>query len=372
MDDFLIASDEQAMLRDSVRRWVAQFDPRRQEESPAALFRQFDEFGWLAAGLPETVGGLGGSVHDAAIIAEELGRGLVRAGFVEVAVTAAQLLLRIAPDELPALIAGHTRPVLAHEEWEARGDPRWVGTRAVREAGAWRLSGRKTAILGAPLADLLLVSARVDGAGVTLFKLPAERAALKEFTSMDDRRCAELLLDRTEAEPLGPVGGALPALLQALDHALVLEGAEALGAMERALEITCDYLQNRRQYGQRLADFQALRHRLADMRIEIEQARSILLRALEALRTDEGERSLYAAAAKARIAQSGLFVGAQAIQLHGGIGVTEEYTIGHYFKRLVAFNQRRGSADVHVERFAAMRRHEAEAARGGAHTTTPR
>jgi alkylation response protein AidB-like acyl-CoA dehydrogenase len=365
MDAFLIPSEEQVMLRDSVHRWVAQFDPRRQDDSLAALFGQFDEFGWLAAGLPESFGGLGGSVHDAAIIAEELGRGLIRAAFVEVAVTAAQLLLRVAPDELPALLAGRMRPVLAHEEWEARGDPRWVSTRAVREAGTWRLSGRKTAILGAPHADTLLVSAMVDGAGITVFKLPAQQACLRQFTSIDDRPCAELLLDRTEAEPMGPLGGALPALLHAIDHALVLEGAEALGAMERALEITTDYLLNRRQYGQRLADFQALRHRLADMRIEIEQARSILLRALEALRSGDSECSLYAAAAKARIAQSGLFVGAQAVQLHGGIGVTEEYTIGHYFKRLIAFNLRRGSADVHVERFAAMRRERTPAAHSG-------
>ena len=359
MDTVLIPTEEQRMLRDSVRRWVTKFDPRTQEGPPEALWRQFGEFGWLAAALPEAAGGLGGTIFDAAIIAEELGRGLIREPFVEVAVTAAQLLVSIAPGEVASIAAGDRRAVVAHEEQEARGDPTWVRTRAVRDGGTWRLSGRKSAILGAPHADTLLVSAVVDRAGITLFRLPSPPAPLRTYITIDDRPCAELLLEQTAAEQIGPLGGALPAIQRALDHALVLEGAEAVGAMQRAFEITRDYLVNRRQYGQRLADFQALRHRLADMFIELEQARSILLWALEALLSEDPARSRRAAAAKARIAQSGLFVGAQAVQLHGGIGVTEEYSIGHYFKRLVAFNQRRGSADVHLERFMALRREDA-------------
>jgi alkylation response protein AidB-like acyl-CoA dehydrogenase len=356
VDNRFIASDEQHMLRDSVRRWAEQLEPRK-PESFEATWTQFSEMGWLMAGLPETAGGLGGNAYDSAIIAEELGRSLIRAPYVEVAVTAAQLLLALAPDRVKPVALGQTRPLLAHDELEARGDPAWVRVRAVREADTWRVSGRKTAILGAPHADTLLVSAVVEGAGVTLFELPATEAALRIFTTIDDRPCAELLLDRTPVMPLGPIGGALPAIRCALDHALVVEGAEAVGAMQRAFELTRDYLLTRRQYGQRIGDFQALRHRLADMFVELEQARSMVLRGLEALALPDWQtRSWYAAATKARVAQSGLFVTAQAIQLHGGIGVTDEYLIGHYFKRLLAFNQRRGTAEVHVERFAELSR----------------
>jgi alkylation response protein AidB-like acyl-CoA dehydrogenase len=244
-----------------------------------------------------------------------------------------------------------------HDESEARGDPAWVRVQAVLEGNAWRLSGRKTALLGAPHADTLLVSAQVDGAGIALFELPAAEAPLRVFRTIDDRPCAELLLDRTKVTPLGPVGDAMPSIRLALDHALVVEGAEAVGAMQRAFELTRDYLLNRRQYGQRIGDFQALRHRLADMFVELEQARSMIFRGLEALTSPDWKtRSLYAAATKARVAQSGLFVTAQSIQLHGGIGITDEYLVGHYFKRLVAFNQRHGTAEVQVERFADLSR----------------
>lgn len=351
-----LPSGEQEMLRDSVRRWVSQFDPRKAEPGDAA-WRQFAEMGWLMAGLPEAAGGLGGDAYDAAIIAEELGRGLVRAAFVDVAVTAAQVLLALAPERTTALLEGRQRVVLAHDELEARGDPAWVSTQAVRDTAGWRLSGGKTAILGASQASSVLVSARVEGAGITLFELAASSPALRAFTTIDDRPCAELLLRNEPAVAVGPIGGAAAAIARALDHALIVESAEALGAMQRAFELTRDYLLTRRQFGRRIGDFQALQHRLADMFIELEQARSMILRALGALASvDAVSRSLYAAATKARVAQAGSFVTAQAIQLHGGIGVTEEYVVGHYFKRLLAFNQRHGSGAAHVERFAELSR----------------
>ena len=351
------------MLRDSVRRWAQQLEPRKSEPFEAA-WRQIAEMGWLMAGLPEDLGGLGGDAHDAAIIAEELGQGLLRAPYVEVAVTSAQLLIALAPSRIEELALGQTRPIFAHDEAEARGDPDWVRVNAVKDGGVWRLSGRKTAILGASYADTLLVSAQVDGAGITLFELPAAEAPLRTFTTIDDRQCAEMLLDRTAATPIGQIGAALPGIRRALDYALVIESAEAVGAMQRAFELTRDYLQSRRQFGQRIGDFQALRHKIADMFVELEQARSMVLRGLAGLTAaDWRGRAQTAAATKARVAQSGLYVGAQAIQLHGGIGVTDEYLVGHYFKRLLAFNQRRGTAEFHVQRYADLSRAvEAEAA----------
>jgi acyl-CoA dehydrogenase len=350
MEINFIPTDEQVMLRDSVRRWAG-----GDGAATADCWPLFAEMGWLMASLPEDAGGLGGGLEDAAIIAEELGRGLIRAPFVEIGVTAAQLLLALAPDRVAGIAAGDTRPLFAHDEREARGDPLWVQTRAVRDGDVWRLTGQKAGLIGIDLADSLLVSAVAEGHGLTLFALPAETAPLNRFRTVDDRAGAELNLTATPAEPVGALGRAEQAILRAVDCALVLESAEALGTMERAMQMTRDYLLTRKQFGRPIGDFQALRHRLADMFIETEQARSIILRGLAGLRSpDVRERARLAAATKARAAQAGAYVGAQAIQLHGGIGVTEEYPVGHFFKRLTAFGLRHGPGAVQVERFAAL------------------
>lgn len=351
-----IPSEERQMLKDSVRRWASRIDPRRGELTED-VWTQFVDMGWLAAGLPEEVGGLGGDAYDAATIAEELGRALVRAPFIDVAVTAAHLLLKLAPERVAALASGEVRMVLAHAELEARGDPAWVRTRAIRIDGIWRLSGKKVGILGGADAQAALVSAQVEGGGVTLFEVRLPSPGLREFTTIDGRQGAELLLDDAEATLVGPVGEATQAIAYALDHALILESAEAIGAMQRAFELTRDYLMTRRQFGKRIGEFQALQHRLADMFIHLEQARSLMLRGLAMLDSpDQRSRSMYAAAVKARTAQAGLFVTGHAIQLHGGIGVTEEYVVGHYFKRMIAFNQRHGTGETQVERFADLSR----------------
>ena len=350
-----IPTEEQVMLRASVRRWAQGQDPLKPAATDA-VWSHAAEMGWLMAGLPQDVGGLGGDAYDVAIIAEELGRALVRAPFVEVVGPAAQVLLALAPERIEALVSGDSRPVLAHDEAAARGDPDWVRTEAARgDNGAWRLSGRKTGVIGGPEADVLLVSAIAEGSPPSLFAVPAGAARLRAFDTIDGRAGAELLLDATPAALVGGLGYAGAALNAAHDHALVLESAEALGAMQRAFDLTRDYLLTRRQYGQLIGEFQALRHRLADMFVELEQARSMVLRGVEALvASPPAERARLAAATKARVAQAGGFVTAQAIQLHGGIGVTQEYPVGHYFKRLLAFEQRHGSAAAQVERFAAL------------------
>ncbi len=352
-----VPTEEQTMLRDGLRRWGAGRDVRAAEP--------FDEVwaygagqGWLMAGLPEAAGGLGGTPFDSALIAEELGRALVRAPFVEIGMVAARLLLTVAPDRVSDIAAGVARPLLAHDEPAARGDRAWVETRAVPHGDGWMLTGRKTGIVGAAHADTLLISAAVEGEGVALFTLPAAGAPLKTFVTIDDRSGGELALNGTPATLVA--AAALPAIEEAADHALVLEAAEAVGAMQRALELTRDYLLTRRQYGRLIGDFQALRHRLADMFIQAEQARSIMLRGLAAL-TDAspGPRGAVAAAVKAQVGQAGLFVGGQGIQLHGGIGVTDEHPIGHYYKRLLAFDQRHGGGARQVERYVALAREEA-------------
>lgn len=344
-------TDEQTMLRDGLRRWGSERDVRHADDA-AETWAFAAEQGWLMAGMVEELGGLGGNAFDTAIIAEELGRSLVRAPFVEIGVVAATLLADVAPDDVPAILLGEARPLLAHDEPAARGDRDWVETTAVKLDGQWRLSGRKTGLIGAGLAERLIVSARTSE-GVALFQLAAADAPLRLFTSFDDRSGGEVTFDATPATLLAAPEAAVPALHRALDFGLVLEAAETLGAMERAFEMTRDYLLTRQQYGQVIADFQALRHRLADMYIETEQARSILLRGLEALvEGDAPTRSAMAAAVKARVAQAAMFVCGQAIQLHGGIGVTDEYPVGHFFKRALAFDQRHGGGARQVERYA--------------------
>ena len=351
MDAAFIETEEQAMLRESVRRWAAGRDVREAEDGAAAWAYGADQ-GWLMAGLPEEAGGLGGSARDGGIIAEELGRGLVRSAFVEAGMVGAHLLRAVADDRAAAVAGGEARVALAHDEPGMRGRYDMVQTRAVAAGDGWRLHGRKTGLVGDPTA--LIVSAVQEGGALALFELDATSAPLKNFRTIDDRQGAELLLDETPATLLLDGPAAQAALAAAIDRTLVLESAEALGAMQGAFDLTRDYLLTRRQYDQLIGDFQALRHRLADMFIEMEQARSILMIGLAALDSDDpAERGRIAAATRARVSQAGLFVGGQAIQLHGGIGVTDEYPVGHFYKRLVAFAARHGGDARQVERFAA-------------------
>jgi alkylation response protein AidB-like acyl-CoA dehydrogenase len=357
-----IPTDEQVLLRDSVRRFVEREHAAREPSAlghDEAIWAVFGEQGWLAAGLPESVDGLGGGPYSIALIAEELGRGLVPEAFVQVAATAAQLFLALAPEDerLQGLMWGQARPVLAHFEAEGRGDVRWVETRAVKDGDGYSLTGGKTAVLGGPAADLLLVTARTDDTDtLTVFAVPPDAAGLTrvDYRTVDSRGASNLTLDKVKlgAEAvLGPVGGAAAAVERAIDHGLVAACAEAVGAMDVAFDMTRSYLNTRRQFGSLIGDFQALRHRLADMFIEAEQARSIVLRALGALDGDGPERGRLASAAKVRVAQAGRYVTAQSIQLHGGIGITEEYPVGHHFKRLTVFTLMNGADAAHLERF---------------------
>ena len=348
-----IPSEVQTMLRDGLRRWGGERDVRVAEDF-AQTWQFAAKQGWLMAGLPEELGGLGGDAFDMAIIAEEFGRALVRAPYVEVAV-AATILASLAPDRVAAVTGGLSRPLLAHDEPDARGDNAWVSATAEADGGGWLLTGRKSGIVGASQADCYLVTARLEDGTIALFAIEASAGPLQTFTTFDNRSGGDLRLDRTRAMMLATSEVTLPALNAALDHRLVLEAAEALGAMERAQEITREYLLTRKQYGHVIADFQALRHRIADMFIETEQARSIVLRGLGALvGADPAERALMAAAVKARVAQAALFVCGNAIQLHVGIGVTDEYPVGHFYKRALAFDLRHGGSARQVERFAEM------------------
>jgi alkylation response protein AidB-like acyl-CoA dehydrogenase len=363
--DFTLTSEQEALV-DSVRRFREReygFERRRPIVESARgrspdHWRTFAELGWLGVGLPEEVGGYGGGPIENALIFEEFGRGLIVEPLIA-HVIAAQLLARHSPgeraDRLAAMIAGEERIVLAHLEPEGRDDRRHVGARAEWQGDRIRLSGHKSLVLGGPDADRLLVSAR-DAGGISLFLVDSDAAGLRRqaYRTLDNHRVADIWLENVAvgmAALVGRRGEAYEAIDASIDYGIVALCAEAVGAMDAVLWMTRDYLKVRQQFGTTLNNFQALQHRMADMLIETELSRSILYQGLSALETLDSEARRYAiSATKTQVAQAGLFVGGQAIQLHGAIGVTEEHAVGHYYKRLFVIAHLFGGADHHRER----------------------
>lgn len=360
-------TDDQRMLADSAAAFTRKHDAfanlRKQpatRDSIRATLASFAEMGWTGLGLPEAAGGYGGGAADIAVIAEELGRGLVSEPFIGCVVAPGALLAACnAHDDLAALVSGETVFAVAHDEPEARGKTAWVTARARKDGDGWLLDGLKCVVAGATAADVFLVSARTDGAddaeaGITLFRVPADAAGLvrKAFRTIDNQQVADVVLEGVRVGPdtmLSGVGAAFAALDAMTVHAIMAGCADAVGAMEQALWVTRDYLRTRKQFGAALADFQALQHRLADMFVELELARASLARGLSALDlADADERRALVSASKARVGRAGFHIGAQGIQLHGGMGMTEECVIGHYFRRLKVFDTMWGDGHYHV------------------------
>ncbi|WP_250504189.1 acyl-CoA dehydrogenase family protein [Caballeronia sp. AZ7_KS35] len=369
-------SSEQIALADSVARFAERdyaFEQRRKVvRSEEGISREhwatFAKLGWFGAGLAEAEGGFGGSAVENAVLFEGFGRMLLVEPVLAHAVLALQALAGLPPgparDELiePA-VAGETILTLAHDEPQGWGSLDWVECAAASVDGNWQLSGAKSRVLGGTVADTLIVSARVAGAaanpdGIGLFLVNAGAPGLsrRPYRLVDNSRVADIALRQTPAQLLARGRDANGALARATRHAIVASCAEALGAMEAALWQTRDYLKTRSQFGSTLNHFQALQHRMADMLIETELSRSMLLQALAALGDagPAGERGI--AAAKVAIARSALFVTGQAIQLHGGIGMTDELAVGHYYKRALVVASLFGDVDHHFEQFLATSR----------------
>lgn len=368
-------NEEQNMLKDSVRRFMQDncaFDKRSDVVEKGSFdgghWQQMAELGLLGLAVPEEFGGMNCSALETALIMEEIGRSLCVEPYWAVAVLAARTLLasndaKVFP-LLQAFCLGELLPVLAHEEAAARGNPAFVQTTATDMGdGRWRLDGEKVAVVAGNVAELLIVSARTAGHdadefGISLFLVDPKASGVerRDLRLIDNRWASHLKLRGVELGPknlLGRAGHGLEALRQGQEHALVALCAEAVGVMEQALWITRDYLKIRKQFGQPLSDFQSLQHRMSEMLIELELSRGMLHYALSALDLDAPARNRALAAAKAHIGKSGHFVCGQAIQLHGGIGVTEEYVIGHYFKRMTMINQTLGTSLYHFEQLAA-------------------
>lgn len=366
-------SEEQRLLKDSIARFVAReysFEKRQKivaehASFSAANWRTFADMGWLMLGLPEAKGGLGGSPVDTAIVMEEFGKALVLEPYCQIAIFAARVLNELGDESrlVEAIGTGDALPIVAHSEADAYGILNWVETRAKRVNGGWRLNGVKSLVHAAPFATHFIVSARTSGAagdasGISLFLVaPGAQGLIHRNARLaDSSRAAELAFSDCAAQLIGVEGVALPIIETAYAHAIVALCAEGVGAMDKALWTTRDYLQTRQQFGVAIGSFQALQHRMADMLIELEMARSQVYRGLAYLNAPPAERDRAISSMKVQIGRSAKFIGAQAVQLHGGMGMTEEYLIGHYFRRLFMIDSVLGTTAAHLNRMVALDR----------------
>ena len=358
-------SDEQRMLADTLNRLiddrVSPEQRRTMLEAPtdgcSALWQTFSELGLLHMPFAEKVGGLGGDGIDLMIIMQALGRGLVPEPYLAGLVLPGDLLARLGDAGqqerwLTPLLEGEHQLALACQETAARYDVHGIATTARRDGEDWVLEGSKQVVLNAATAAALLVTARLDDHRLGLFMVPADTAGLsrRDYRTIDDQPASDLQLSGValpHAACLGEDTG------QALDATLALGRAalcaEAVGAMEVACEQTLNYLKERQQFGHPLSSFQSLQHRMVDMHLHLEQARSMAILAATSLALTDAERDYRLAAAKAYCGEAARFVAEQAIQLHGGMGMTEECYVSHYAKRLVMFDHYLGDIDHHLE-----------------------
>lgn len=372
--------DDRRMLQESVQRYVERdygFEQRRAAlAEPGGFSRRhwqaFAGFGWLALGLPETCGGFGDAADQAAL-AEALGSAQPAEPWLANAALCGPLLAGCGDPAHAATAAAMAdgRTMLALAAWEQQGryDAFDVDTSA-RPHGAgnrpagWTLDGRKTLVLAGGSADILLVLARTSGQrrerdGLTLFAVPASSGgvAIEPLPTYDGRQTAHVTLSRVSVDDsarIGAVGGAWPAVDAAIDRATTMACAEAVGTMARAFALTRDYLATREQFGRPLTANQVIRHRLVDLYVSVEQARSIAEAAAAALEDSAPARTRAVSLAKAFVSVAGRALGEDAVQLHGAVGMTDEMEIGHCYKRLAALANLFGDADWHYERLSAL------------------
>jgi alkylation response protein AidB-like acyl-CoA dehydrogenase len=368
-------TEEQTQLRAALQRQLERsysFDKRKEIVGAelgysAKVWQQLAELGALAVALGEEDGGTGGDAVDTLVVSELLGRYLVVEPYLATVVLGAGLVRRAGtPGQralLPTVAAGRKLLALAHEEPDSRYQLSYVTTRARRDGDGFVLDGDKVVVLGGAAAELLIVSARSDGeagdrGGVTLWLVDAATAGItrRSYRTQDSQRAADVTLRGvrvTAAQQLGAVGDGVPQVERAYEYAIAAACGEALGAMTALLELTSSYVKTRQQFGVPIGQFQVLQHRLADMLMRVEQARSMTYLAAATVDSpDAASRRRALAAAKVVVSQAARFVGQQAVQSHGAIGMTEEAPVSHYFKRLTMLSLLFGDADHHLGQFS--------------------
>jgi len=369
-------TDEQRLLKESVERLLADrysFEARQRfMDEPAgwsrALWKSYAELGLLGLPFEDKHGGVGGGPVETMIVMEAFGRALALEPFFAT-VALAGGLLRLGADEamlaavVPKIAAGDLLLAFAHAERQSRYDLADVATAARRDGADFVLDGAKSLVIHGDCADKLIVSARLAGArrdrdGLGLFVVDAGTAGVsrRAYPTVDGLRAAEVTLSGVRVganRVLGEPGEAFPLIAQVVDAAIAALAAEAVGAMAAMHESTVEYLKTRKQFGVPIGNFQVLQHRAAEMLMALEEARSMAFFAtMMAEELDPIERRKAIAAAKVQVGRSGRFVGQQAIQLHGGIGMTMEYKVGHYFKRVTTIDTLFGDADHHLAELA--------------------
>jgi alkylation response protein AidB-like acyl-CoA dehydrogenase len=373
----LTFSDEQRLLRESVDRFIAgsyDADHRRRSAgdplgfSPV-IWKQFAELGWLALPIAEEYGGLGAGSVETGILMEAFGRGLVAEPYLATVVISAALIAECGSEAqkqaiLPKIADGSLVLAFAHSERAARFDLAHVETVAKKTSAGWQLNGHKTAVLDGNAAGQIIVSARVPDADsapgkLCLFLVPAGTSglSLRDYPRLGGGRACNLDLRDVHLGAdarLGDDNDALPNIEAVVDRALAALGSEAVGIMQIMFDMTLEYTKVRQQFGRPLSANQVIRHRLADMAMQCDEARSIALRAALMADAEPVERGRAASGAKAKIGKCARFVAEQAVQLHGAMGVTEELDIGSYFKRLLAFDTMFGGSAHHYRRHAAL------------------
>ncbi|MDC0214579.1 acyl-CoA dehydrogenase family protein [Gammaproteobacteria bacterium] len=371
-------SDEQALLQESVSRFITNdygFDARQKNSRSelgygAENWKTFAELGWLGVPFAESAGGFGGGAVELMLMMEEFGKGLVVEPYVST-VVACGTALNVAGSEqqqaehIPSIVDGSKLWALAFAEPQSRFNLADLITSAKKDSGKYLLNGYKAVVVGGPNADFFVVSVRTSGEqrdreGVSLFIIPSDAPGVstRDYPTVDGQRASELTLDNVELDEsslLGQEDHGLSVLEQATDLATLAVGSEAVGCMEVLYKDTVEYCKNREQFGQPIGKFQVLQHRMVDMFMEHEQSKSLMFMA--AMRWDEGygpEAQKAVSAFKVQVGKSGKFVGQGAVQLHGGMGMTDELNIGHYFKRLTIIDTMFGNVDHHLRRFGSL------------------
>jgi alkylation response protein AidB-like acyl-CoA dehydrogenase len=368
-------SEEQTMIQHSIARFVAEgyeLDKRNaivngNHGFSADNWQQFAELGWLSIPFAEQYGGFGGGPVDTMVVMQEFGRGLVAEPFLPTVVLFGGLLQAGASEGLkneliPQIIAGELQGAFAYLERQSRYEITDIKTRARQDGVNWVLSGEKTVVLNGGAAQQLVVAARTSGeqadqSGITLFLVNAFAEGLQStrYRMTDGREAANIKLDNVTAEAvLGALGEGYALMAPVVDNAILAIAADALGAMESLNAQTLEYLKTRKQFGTHIGSFQALQHRMVDMFAACENTRSLLYRAVCALAADEEDAQRSLLALKVMVGRAGRKIGGEGIQMHGGMGMTEELSVGFYVKRLMIANTLFGDADYQQQRFSAL------------------
>lgn len=372
-------SDEQQMLQDSVQKFVKgqyDFDTRKKliecdKGFSDEYWNLFAELGWLTVPFNEEDGGFGGSAVDLMVVMEEFGKGMVVEPFLATAVLGGGLISELGSDAqkqdmLGAIMEGKLQLATAFAEADSRYNLASVATTASKSGDGYVISGEKVVVFNGPAADKLLVVARTSGDkfdrdGISVFVVDADASGVstRGYTAVDGHRAAEIQLQdvNVPAESLlGAEGKALAALEVVIDRVTLAVSAEAVGALTSLLQKTVEYSKTRKQFGVAIGTFQALQHRMADMFVECELARSIVIMAAMKLDSsaNAAEKTKAVAAAKSRVGRAMRLVGQEAVQIHGGIAVTDELDVGHYFKRVTTIEHQFGDTDYQTMRYAAL------------------